>query len=598
MEYPLGPTQVDPLEVYEDQRKLGKKLSRLIIETESTTEKHIGPELVRNLSYWRGSFWKGDGYGSGWGGKSSARYFAERNETFPIIDTIVSSLAMDLPQVEAAKLSVNSYEKVTRETDPSVRGRRISAVLNWFAYQDDLDETVQELVLHSLLFRVGVMKVSWSSRLGRPIVRVKLPWEVFFDPGARKLRDASWAFERVVLHWKDFKDRVKSGIYKVDETSERQIRPDTYPRGLLDKQATNIEYYEQELRKLGLREYLSIVEFWDFRRKKVYHVHPNTRQILMEADMPYERPYEVLVFNNGVGRIDGIPLMSLLATNQQDINELVSARRQMVRRLVPRFVFDRAFWKDELDWNRFIDSKITTPTRVDVPNGRSLKEAYHVVEAPQTTYDFNRHLEDGTEGMRRIAGEADYQRGRTKNIRTAEEASALRSAVEGRNGKQVNRVIKVVTRMFDHMLGVTRWALTYPEASQIDLEEITLATQDDIGPELLRQDILDWSGKFRLLPFSPAMEDKLARRGHMERMLPFLIQMADKGFIESEELVRELVEEFGWRPSILGDGPAPQPQPGEPPPMASALPGAGGPPPLELIDGGGPQLPLPTPKLG
>jgi hypothetical protein len=313
----------------------------------------------------------------------------------------------------------------------------------------------------------------------------------------------------------------------------------------------------------------------------------------MEVAAPYRNPYEVLVFHPGVGRVEGVSDTSLMAPVQRDINELVSARLEMVRRLVPRMLFDRSFWKDEKDWSRFIKARQWQPTRVDVPPQRRLQDAYHVVEPPQSTYDFNRHLEDDMVGVRRVAGEADYQRGVHRNIRTAEEMQALRSSVEGRLGTRVNRVVKVVSRMFKHMLHVTRWALENPEVSGIDLERITYETQDDVGPEIIRQDLLHWAGKFRLLPFSPAMEDKLARRGHLERMLVHLLAAAEKGLVDGHELIRELVDEFGLRPSLV----APPPPPDEAAAPANVLPmpgAAAGPPQFDLANP--PSLPLPIPQ--
>ena len=592
MEQSMGPAQLkDPTDVYSDTKKLGRKLASLVIQTEKSFENHVGPEMIQNMAFWRGKFWRGDGAPAGMS-MGSAQYNAVRNEIFPILDTITSSLAMDLPQVEAMKRTVNSEELLNRENDPTIRGKRVSAVLNNFAEEDDLDETVWELVLHSLLFVYGVVKTSWSARLGRPVVRVKLPWEVYFDPNARHIRDASWAFERVTLHWDTFKSRAKNGVY--DPPEDAVITPDCFPRGLLEKSPQNFDQYAEDLRRHGLKEFVSIVEWWDFRRGKLYHIHPETKTILMEVDAPYGRPYEVLTFHSGVGRIEGIPLCSLLASNQRDVNEASSARRQVANRMVPRDLIDRAFFKNETDWSRFKNAKMWEPTRVDVPNGRNLREAIHSQLPAGTTFDFQKHLDDNVESMRRTAGESDAQRGRVQNIRTAEEVQAVQAGVQGRNGVKVNRIEKVVTRVFRHILEVFRWAIENPEASSIDMESITYKTQDDVGPGILIEDVLAYSGKFRLLPFSPAMEDKNARRAHLERMLPHLKEMAKEGIISKEELARELVDEFGLRPSLAITPPPAEAAPGMPPGMPPGMDptGMGGAPPLQL---GGAMPPLPQP---
>ena len=64
--------------------------------------------------------------------------------------------------------------------------------------------------------------------------------------------------------------------------------------------------------------------------------------------MPYGNPYDQLVFHDGVGRLRGIPDVSLLAPLQQDINELVSARRGCATP-PKRMFYDKAKFPNEED---------------------------------------------------------------------------------------------------------------------------------------------------------------------------------------------------------------------------------------------------------
>ena len=89
------------LEQISSEEKEIIKISTLIAQTEENFQKNRAEELIRNLAYYRGEFWMGDGYSVGTAQDAARHYNAIQNEVFPIIDTIASSLAMDLPQVEA-----------------------------------------------------------------------------------------------------------------------------------------------------------------------------------------------------------------------------------------------------------------------------------------------------------------------------------------------------------------------------------------------------------------------------------------------------------------------------------------------------------------
>tara|TARA_R110000824_G_scaffold199734_5_gene383703 strand:+ start:1406 stop:3157 length:1752 start_codon:yes stop_codon:yes gene_type:complete len=567
-------------------KKSSDEVSRmvgLIVKTEEWFEKNRSDEIIRNMSYYRGSFWSGEGsIGDG----SSKGYSAERNEIFPIVDTIVSSLAMDIPQIEIIDQREGSFGVPSRSDDESYVGRRVASSLNWFASEDSWDSMIQELVLHAELFdEGGVAKISWSPALGRPICRVKMPWEVHFDPNARRIQDASWAFERFVIHFDDLKQRFEDEVYK---RPTKSIAPDTYPRTIIDSRMPYED--EQKLRKQGLKEYVSLVEFWDFRKKKVYHLHPDTRQVLMEVDSPYGRPYEVLTFHEGVGRIRGISDVSLIASTQRDINELVSARREIVGRLPRRMLVDKGLFRSEEEWERFKSSRSWEPTLVEAPPDLTIDQRIYVTPEMPTTFDFNQHLLADIEHVRWVPGMADYQHGQVKNIRTAAEANMVRSSIEGRLNIRSRRLVRIVTNLFRKMLETYRWAIRNPESSGVDVQYVWSQTQSDISIDTYVKEVLEESPKFRLLPFSPLMEDKIARRENFNMLLQAMSGTPMADHFNWREVAREIQDLYGFRPSIIAkEQPAPEaaPSPEEMAALQAEMAGAApaGAPPLMALPG-------------
>jgi len=535
------------LERMSHAEKSVRKMVALVHQTEENFKQYRADELIRNLSYYRGEFWNGDGYSMGVEARSSRNYAAIQNEVFPIIDTIASSLAMDLPQVEALDQRESSYKVPDRHQDPTFAGRRIASALNFFAEEDSLDETLRELILHSLLFDMSVIKVMWSVELGRPIWRTKLPWEVHFDPNAKRASDAMWAFERFALHIDDLRDRVDSGIYTAPK---KGIKGDSYPRSLVHEHMK--DEAELKLRDAGLKEYVSLVEFWDFKEKKLYHIHVDTGQLMMESEIPYGRPYEVLVFHPGIGRIRGIPDTSLIAPLQRDINELVSARREVVARLPKRMLIDSKLFRSEDEFERWKNAKTWEPTLIHGPPDGTIDQHVWVSPEMETTFDFNRHLNQSIDSIRWLPGMADYQQGQVKNIRTAAEANMIRSAIEGRLAIRSRKVVRVVTTMFRKSLDAFKWALVNKDISGVNIDRLSRLVQTDVDAPTFERDVLHGAPNFRLLPFSPLMEDKITRRAHLIELVQYLSAaspLADS--IDQRELAREIVDAFGFRPSIV-----------------------------------------------
>jgi hypothetical protein len=103
-----------------------------------------------------------------------------------------------------------------------------------------------------------------------------------------------------------------------------------------------------------------------------------------------------------------------------------------------------------------------------------------------------------------------------------------------------------------------------------------------------RSDLLNENFKFRLLPFSPLMEDKVARRNALERLLSVMANTPMAPNFDWRELAREVQDAYNMRPSVVTDAPPPAPEAGPagapagmPPGMPPGLPaGPMGAPPM------------------
>ena len=148
----------------------------------------------------------------------------------------------------------------------------------------------------------------------------------------------------------------------------------------------------------------------------------------------------------------------------------------------------------------------------------------------------------------------------------------IQSSVQGRLNVRLRILTKYVRRGFDKAAAVLRWAAENPEASGIDLDYMAMATQADVGASVLYYDLTQHMPKFRVLPFSPLMEDKFVRREQLVGLLGQLASSPSAEEINWREITRELIDLFGVRPSIIkGEAEAAaEPQPA--PPAAMPFP--------------------------
>jgi hypothetical protein len=208
---------------------------------------------------------------------------------------------------------------------------------------------------------------------------------------------------------------------------------------------------------------------------------------------------------------------------------------------------------NEEDASRFMNSQTWEPVPVETDGQNLVGDMVYVTPDMPTTFDFNRHLDQATINIKNIAGMADYQRGQVKNIRTAAEANMVQASVQGRMQVRTRVLTKFVKRGFDKALAVLQWAISNSETSGVDMDMIARVTQLDVDGSVIAREIVENSPQFRILPFSPLMEDKIVRREQLVALLGQFAATPSNEEVNWREITKELIEMFSVRPSILKD---------------------------------------------
>ena len=136
-----------------------------------------------------------------------------------------------------AQMSANPPSVVMRPTssdqDDHRRADAADRVVRWAIRHYDMQEKVDQLSLHALVYGTGVVKTVWDSALGDIVewndkdgtvklegdinISVPFTWNVFLDPDARTWKDVKWVIERVymdydeaIARWPDKEEELKA----------------------------------------------------------------------------------------------------------------------------------------------------------------------------------------------------------------------------------------------------------------------------------------------------------------------------------------------------------------------------------------------------
>jgi len=584
LQYAPTGTASENADPYEVSRAECSRMLLLIQHNEDWYVNRMALDDTTALSYYRGVFWAGDASLIP-GDLGNLRAFrAQRNEIFPIVEDVASALSGQVPQV-------------SMRDDPARDFAVCAEVQNEFSILDDLDETIYQANIHQLLFRKGAWsKTVWSADKGRPTTKVLFPWEVFGDPNARRMEDVSWIFERFVLPWHVYEARRKAGVYSEPSYN---LGPDTFPKSIEE----DYQYDTDDLatlRENGVQEFVGLHEFWDFRSGWVYHLHAPSGSVLMKTPIAYGNPYRQLVINPALGRMEGLPLVLLAAPDQQDINQLVCARREVIGRVQGKDLLDKRMFQDEKSWEEFMAAGPGMPARVAPAGDRTIEQSVFQMQGAPLSYDFKDHLGADVEHIRYLAGQGAYRHGTVENIRTAQEAAMIQAAYEGRLKRLSARVGKFALSIFEVSLRAWQWALTNANDAAVGCNARGVYNLKPSGLDYWtwarRQ--LDCLPRFSILPFSPLMENAMMRRATMTELLGMASKVPEVGArVRWSDACDELQTAYEVRPSFFKSDSELEAStavaPGGPPVDASALAGLapGGPAPVDGSASG--ALPLP-----
>ena len=428
-----------------------------------------------------------------------------------------------------------------------------------------------------------------------PWVEYVSPYDMLLPWNARRLEDAPWIGQRVVLPLDEvltndvFDDAAKEQIHTMyADTDDKGFRRSEEQPGMRGwaEDGDDDPFAHAEL-----------FEFYDMRTRRMMVHQLDSDTPLFDDELPYGHRHPPFVhlrgFNHGGSRIWAFGDLENIASIQRQLNEFTYAQLENARRSGSKTAVDRNVLTPQAR-EALESDEPGTVVEVDAPGGAPLSE--FIAEVPTTAVSADVYEAIGSldEAMRDVLGLNDFQSGGVGADRMSATAAAvvdgtatLRAqgkarAVE-RAASQIGLQIALLAQEFMDSERLIR--ISGPEAaSWLELSNDDLVGEYDVKVE---------AGSTQAQ--NPSTREQRA----MDRLGTVVPAIAELGF-DPEPLLRQVIRDLGLDPDVVlrraepppeaaGAG-APLEAAAEPPTEGTVPQEAMGGPPVPAAVEGGPAL--------
>ena len=244
------------------------------------------------------------------------------NHLFAFTDSLLASVCPPNPEV-----TINARKEKLKKA-AAMR----QALVNDFLQRNNMGEALWRLASRAVIYPRSFIKVVWSTKKGRPLIRIIPANRIFFDQTADDWDDIRYIIEATTLTKGQFKKRMrrkgrKGGFYRHDCMDERLSKDTvsfnkTYPDWLKadpEKGDTDTEVAR------SVYEWVVVYEVYDLVGERFYHCAEGVEKPLYEGELPYQllsNPFFRLAFNDNLEDLSGMSDASLVYDNIKQLNEL------------------------------------------------------------------------------------------------------------------------------------------------------------------------------------------------------------------------------------------------------------------------------------
>lgn len=434
-----------------------------------------------------------------------------------------------------------------------------------------------------------------------PYVSYVSPYNIFVPPNARRMSEARWVAERVVLPLDEvqaneaFDSQARDALTSAGrEAHPEQRSDDTHP-------TTGSDHPEDD----PLAE-VELFEFYDMRTRTLLVFQRDGGRALYEGDIAYSHRHPPYVhmrnFEDGGTRFWPFGDLENVAAIQRELNDAIYEQMDNWRRSGQKHVVDEDYMTDGL--RELLESDVPDISAAVALGGRDVREIIQTIEKTPLPPDVYQAVGDLKGAMYEVLGVNDFEAGGVGADRMSATAAAVVDGVATmRASDKKAQVEKAAAHAGLQIL------LLCQEFMDVERAIRVTGLTDDTA-EWLAVSKRDLIGEYQVSVESgstSAVNPATRRQQAIEAIGQIIPAMEASGF-DSTPMWRLAIRDLGYDPDQVLSRPEPEPEQQAPPqegaggpalpdgmPQPSAMqPGGGNPDLAALAELGGPPVPAGT----
>ena len=493
--------------------------------------------IDRHLDYYKRSektqfdkarrFYRGDFFTSSDSDLSSSRmdsFLCSKNLIYAIADTAVSALLGPNPNVAAIARTPRSQDAA-----PSVTG-----LLEYIFRTNKFRRKAATALIDAVLCKRGIFKTGWDASRDMPILRAVNPSTVFFDLTARDPDDIRYWIEATVISFEEFKDRVRSGLYKAELVED--VEPDRFPKWLMDR---NQQSNTQQVRDAF--QWVTIYEYYDRERGMIQHYVKQADAVVFEDKIDYI-PYSMFSLNQSGVDCTGLSEVQLVLKQQETINDLLTHMKQITYLQIPRILYDSGRITEE-DLNKAVEASAGSFIGINPSNSetlRTLATLFYEMPQPQNPAGVQEFVARQEDDAAFISALAEAARGQVVGARTATEMAIIDAQMRTRLATREGHLNDAIEDVAKKAFYLSKKYMREPRLVRI--------SGDRRWAELAHKDLRDIQMDFEMVSYNPLRKNPSVMLESLLQMIPFL---AENPNVDMRKLTEEIISGMGLSRRII-----------------------------------------------
>ena len=493
--------------------------------------------IDRHLDYYKRSektqfdkarrFYRGDFFNSADSDLSNSRmdsFLCSKNLIYAIADTAVSALLGPNPTVAAVARTPRSQDSASS----------VTGLLEYIFRTNKFRRKAATALIDAVLCKRGIFKTGWDAARDMPIVRAVNPSTVFFDLTARDPDDIRYWIEATVISFEEFKDRVRSGLYKAELVED--VEPDRYPKWLMDR---NQQSNTQQVRDAF--QWVTIYEYYDRERGMIQSFVKQANAVVFEDKIDYI-PYSMFSLNQSGIDCTGLSEVQLVLKQQETINDLLTHMKQITYLQIPRILYDSGRITEE-DLNKAVEASAGSFIGINPSNSetlRTLATLFYEMPQPQNPAGVQEFVARQEDDAAFISALAEAARGQVVGARTATEMAIIDAQMRTRLATREGHLNDAIEDVAKKAFYLSKKYMREPRLVRI--------SGDRRWAELAHKDLRDIQMDFEMVSYNPLRKNPSVMIESLLQMIPFL---AENPNVDMRKLTEEIISGMGLSRRII-----------------------------------------------